>query len=94
MSNLSYKDIIEAVNGLRDELGERFDKMECGLVKKEEFIPVRNIVYGMVGFILIGVLGIIISVSITRYIPTTAQEISNFVTPVVTGIGDTLAKIK
>lgn len=50
------------ISDLKKEMKERND----GLVTKAEFAPVRNIVYGMVSLILIGVLSAIIALVVIR----------------------------
>jgi len=49
----SLRDIYNAVNDLRDEVGNNF-------VTKVEFLPVKSIAYGMVGIITIAVLTAVI----------------------------------
>lgn len=50
------------ISDLKKEMKERND----GLVTKSEFAPVRNIVYGMVSLILIGVLSALIALVVIR----------------------------
>ena len=56
---ISRRDVKEIKDSL-GEMGQRFDKLEKaltdGYITREEFKPVRNIVYGMVALILTGAL--------------------------------------
>lgn len=47
---------------------ELFDKLEKRYVSKDEFKPVKGVVYGMVGFIMLAFLGAIISLVLTRQV--------------------------
>lgn len=42
------------------------DIVEAGYVTKQEFAPVKNVIFGMVSFILISVLGAVIALVIMR----------------------------
>lgn len=48
-NELSLRDIYDAVNDLRTEIGNNF-------VTKAEFLPVKMIIFGMVGIIITAVL--------------------------------------
>ena len=85
------KSTYELINEFRTEMNERFDKVESCFVRKEEFTPVKNIVYGMVGFILITVLGSIVALVVVKYSPQTATAIAESITPTVRDIGNTLS---
>lgn len=50
------EDMIRAIN----------EKLENNYVSQIEFVPIRNVVYGMVGIVLVEVLGIILYVSFGR----------------------------
>ena len=52
-NELSLRDIYDAVNDLRTEIGNNF-------VTKAEFLPVKMITFGMVGIIITAVLTAII----------------------------------
>lgn len=49
---------------IKAEVSEIKGKMESGYVKREEFEPVKKIVYGMVAFLLLALLGAIIKLVI------------------------------
>lgn len=42
------------------------DSLKSDYVKKDEFLPVKNIVYGMVGMILVAVVGALITLVIRQ----------------------------
>ena len=42
---------------IRRDLDVINEKLDNGFVTKEEFAPVRNLVYGLVGLLLTGVIG-------------------------------------
>lgn len=52
---VTQRDLYNAINEFRHEVNGRLDKWETHCVTKEEFCPVRNIVYGGVGLILTAV---------------------------------------
>jgi hypothetical protein len=52
-NELSLRDIYDAVNDLRTEIGNNF-------VTKAEFLPVKMITFGMVGIIITAVLTVIL----------------------------------
>lgn len=45
------------VNEIKGELHDLRTVIDAKYVTREEFLPVRNIIYGLVGMILMGVLG-------------------------------------
>ncbi len=45
----------ESVNIVRKEMNEGFDEVARSYVRKEEFLPVKGIAYGLVGIISGGV---------------------------------------
>jgi len=51
---ITLKDIYDSIEDLRCEVRDTY-------VTKDEFNPVKAIAYGMVGFILVGVLGALIT---------------------------------
>jgi len=51
---VTLRDIYEAVNGLREDIAEKY-------VTKDAFEPVRNIVYGLVAVVLLAVAGAIVA---------------------------------
>lgn len=55
MSNVTLKTIYDAVQDLRDEVRNTY-------VTKDEFKPVKTIVYGIVGTVMLAVGGAIISI--------------------------------
>jgi hypothetical protein len=59
MDKVTLKDIYDAVSDLRNEIGGKY-------VTKEEFAPVKAIVYGLVSLILISVVGALITLVVTR----------------------------
>jgi len=46
--NVSLRDIYDAVQDLRNEVGEKY-------VTKDEFLPVKSVTYGLVALILMAV---------------------------------------
>ena len=48
------------------EIIKRFDGLSSMYVSREEFKPIRSVIYGMVGFILIAFLSAIIGLVITK----------------------------
>lgn len=92
MTNVSYKDIIEAVNNLETKIDKRFDEVKDEFVIKSEFNLVRVIVFTMCGIILIAFLNNVISIS--KGDTANAFKLSVIPTETVKSIGDTIAKIK
>jgi len=99
MTGNIYKEITEAVNSLRSEMTTRFDnidqkfeKLDCKYVRKEDFAPIKAILFGMIGLILIAFMGAIISLIIDKDPAASAKTASDIiqVTPVVRYIGATL----
>lgn len=58
VDKVSIKDVYDAVNSLREDISQNY-------VTKDAFEPVRNVVYGLVGLILISVVGALIALVIT-----------------------------
>ncbi len=66
-SNIQLGILINSVESLKSdikELKEKFDKLGDKYVTKIEFTPVRNVVYGMVGLFLVGILTAILKLVI------------------------------
>lgn len=49
---------------LKERVDDIYHNLHEGYVKKEEFTPVRNLVYGLVSIILMGVVGALIGLVI------------------------------
>lgn len=64
------KSTYELINEFRKEMNDRFDSIEKKMctdyVTKDRYTPVERLVYGMVGFILIAVIGSIIALVINK----------------------------
>lgn len=65
--NTSNEVIATDIGYIKRDLAEIKNKMENNYVTRDEFTPVRNIVYGMAGLILIGFVGAIISLVIKSH---------------------------
>ena len=52
---------IEQIRQLRTDVTEIKQKLDSNYVTKEEFSPVRQIVYGIVSLILLGVVGAVLA---------------------------------
>lgn len=69
---VTLRDIYEAVNGLREDIAEKY-------VTKDAFEPVRNIVYGLVAIVMIAVAGAIVALVVHTSqptIPTTTVKVA------------------
>jgi hypothetical protein len=55
---------INDISMIKSDVKDIKEKLEAQYVKKEEFAIVRNIVYGLVGIILIAVIGALIKLVI------------------------------
>ena len=57
--SVSYKDIFDAFEKLRQEMNQNFtdlrDEISSGYVSRREFEPVRSLVYGLVGLVMVAV---------------------------------------
>lgn len=53
--------LINDMTYLKEKLSSVDNKVSSNYVSKEEFAPVRNIVFGLVGLILVAVVGALIS---------------------------------
>lgn len=84
-------DLYNVLTDFRSEMNDRFDGIETKFVSMDRFKPVEMVVYGMAGFVLITVLGIIVSFAVVKASPTTASSIAKEVTPVIQAIGGTMA---
>lgn len=60
-NEVTYKDLVEAIERHGDKVDRSIkdltEKIEARYVLKSEFEPVKNVVFGLVGLILIAVLG-------------------------------------
>jgi len=63
------------------ELGEKIDDLKLNYVRREEFNPVKAIVYGAVGIVLIGLVGAGVKLILTFYGSNTQhlRTISSFI---------------
>ena len=65
---VSYKDVFDMFEKLRQEMNSGFaelrEEIAGGYVKKAEFEPVKSLVYGLVGLVLVTVFGAILKVVI------------------------------
>lgn len=59
MDKVTLKDVYDAVSDLRNEINSKY-------VTKEEFAPVKAIVYGLVSLILTSVVVALIALVVTR----------------------------
>lgn len=84
-------DLYKILTDFRGEMNERFDNIENRFVSMDRFKPVEMVVYGMAGFVLTTVLGVIVSFAVVRISPTTASSIAREVTPFVQAIGNTIS---
>ena len=57
--NVTLKDIYQAINDLREEMGQKY-------VTKDEFWPVKAIVYGGAGLVLMGVATILLTLALRQ----------------------------
>jgi hypothetical protein len=59
MKNADTKIAVMAtdINYIKEKIDELCKRMESDYVTKAEFDPIKRIVYGMVGLILVGVVG-------------------------------------
>lgn len=96
MTNISYKDIIDAVQSLETKIDDKFEKIDCrfnGLDKKyfskDSGRLVQIICFSIVGSIGLAFLNTLIQQNIgisSNYIPV--------ITPVAKMIGDTIAQVR
>jgi len=65
---VNYKDVFDMFEKLRQEMNNGFaelrEEIASGYVKKAEFEPVKSLVYGLVGLVLITVFGAVLKVVI------------------------------
>lgn len=64
--NITVKDIYEIVARLEVKIDKRIDDLEDRFVTKEAFWPVKTIVYGGAGIVLIGVFGFLVNMAIAK----------------------------
>lgn len=55
--------ISNCIEKLSDSMAERDKQIEKEYVKREEFIPVKTLVYGFVGLILLSFVGVLITLT-------------------------------
>lgn len=58
--------IREEIGDIKTELHDQREENRKDLVRKEEFEPVKKIVYGLVGLILVAVVGAIVALVVTQ----------------------------
>lgn len=97
MTNVSYKDIIDAVQSLESKIDDKFEKIDCRFESldkrypsKDSFRLVQVICFSIVGTIALSFLNTLIQknmdVQSSNYIP--------IVTPIVQMIGNTTSQVK
>lgn len=97
MTNVSYKDIIDAVQSLENKIDDKFEKIDCRFESldkrypsKDSFRLVQVICFSIVGTIALSFLNSLIQKNIgvqsSNYIPV--------VTPIVQMIGSTITQVK
>jgi hypothetical protein len=62
---------------LEQKIDSRFDRIEEQFVRKSEFEPIKAVVYGMVGLILLSVLGAMVAVVVKS--TAAASEVINWI---------------
>lgn len=60
------KSTYELINDFREEMNNRFDKIESCYVRQDQFKPIERIVYGAVTLILVAVVGALIALVINK----------------------------
>lgn len=63
---LSSSGVETAIRYIQRDIAEINIKLDDKYVTKEEFIPVRNVVYGMVAIILVAVIGAIVTLVLRK----------------------------
>lgn len=64
----TFMEVIKVELGyLKESITEVNKKLDTKYVSQDEFKPIKSIVYGMVGFILLGFMSVMASVSFSRY---------------------------
>lgn len=58
--------MIESVGTIKRDVSEIKEKLESHYVTKEEFDPIKKVVYGMVSLILVAVIGALLALVIIR----------------------------
>jgi uncharacterized membrane protein len=61
---VTYKNLTDTINEFRKEMNIRFDNIENGYVRQEEFKPVKSIAYGLVTLIMGAVIGTLLKLVI------------------------------
>ncbi len=67
-SNIQLGILLQSVDGLKEDIKDlkgEFSKLEKKFVTKVEFAPVKNIVYGMVGLFLVGIITAVLKLIIS-----------------------------
>lgn len=62
----SLETIANDITYIKDDVKEIKDTLKGSYVTKDEFEPVKRIVYGLVGLILVSVVGAVMGLVITR----------------------------
>lgn len=57
--------IAKDINYMKEKLDEVDGKLNSHYVTKEEFEPIKKVVYGLVGIILVAVVGAVVSLVVT-----------------------------
>ena len=60
----SDHDLLITLNERTKQMADALEEMRSGFVTKEEFAPVRALVFGAVGLVLIAFMGAIVALSI------------------------------
>lgn len=58
--------MVESVGTIKRDVSEIKEKLESHYVTKEEFDPIKKVVYGMVSLILVAVIGALLALVIIR----------------------------
>ncbi len=58
--------IATKIDNLKDDIAELKEKINTQLVTKDEFDPIKKVVYGLVSLILVGVIGAILALVIRK----------------------------
>jgi hypothetical protein len=57
---------IEQIRQLRVDVNEVKNKLDANYVTKDEFDPIKKLVYGVVSIVLVGVMGALLALVINR----------------------------
>lgn len=58
--------MVESVGTIKRDVSEIKEKLESHYVTKEEFDPIKKVVYGMVSLVLVAVIGALLALVIIR----------------------------